>query len=155
MAFADEYHDEDDFEPIEGYCVRCRESVEIEDPMPVWTRNGLPATRGECPICGGTVFRMGKLRVEFVARATLGASVAAAQLRTTLIDIALESGGSFMPGSLAWATRAQAEACFPMLGEFLAERRRLDPAERLCTPWVRDASRVWRGERCRVRFGDS
>jgi hypothetical protein len=95
------------------------------------------------------------LRVEFVARATLGASVAAAQLRTTLIDLALESGGSFMPGSLAWATRAQAEACFPMLGEFLAERRRLDPAERLCTPWVRDASRVWRGERCRVRFGDS
>lgn len=60
MALADEYHDEDEFDPIEGYCVRCRESVEIEEPMPVWTRKGLPATRGECPICGGTVFRMGK-----------------------------------------------------------------------------------------------
>lgn len=55
-----EYYDEDEFEPIEGYCMRCRESVEIESPMPVWTRKGLPATRGECPICAGTVFRMGK-----------------------------------------------------------------------------------------------
>jgi hypothetical protein len=49
-----------DDEPIEAYCVRCRETVEILDPMPVWTRKGMPATRGECPICGGTVFRMGK-----------------------------------------------------------------------------------------------
>ena len=56
----EDWHDEDEFDPIEGYCMRCRESVEIESPMPVWTRKGLPATRGECPICGGTVFRMGK-----------------------------------------------------------------------------------------------
>lgn len=58
-----QHYDDDDFfeeEAIEGYCVRCRESVEIEDPQPVWTRKGMPATRGECPICGGTVFRMGK-----------------------------------------------------------------------------------------------
>lgn len=55
-----EYYEDEDFEPIEGYCMRCRESVEIENPMPVWTRKGLPATRGECPICAGTVFRMGK-----------------------------------------------------------------------------------------------
>ena len=48
------------FEPIEGYCMRCRESVEIESAQPVWTRNGMPATRGECPICAGTVFRMGR-----------------------------------------------------------------------------------------------
>lgn len=49
-----------DPEPIEGYCVRCRESVEIEQPVAVWTRKGMPATRGECSLCGGTVFRMGK-----------------------------------------------------------------------------------------------
>lgn len=46
-------------EDIEGYCVRCRETVTIQDPEPVWTRKGMPATRGECPICGGSVFRMG------------------------------------------------------------------------------------------------
>jgi hypothetical protein len=57
-----EYYDErDDLDdPIEGYCMRCRESVMMEEPQPVWTRRGLPATRGECPTCGGTVFRMGK-----------------------------------------------------------------------------------------------
>jgi hypothetical protein len=55
---AEYYNEEDD--PIEGYCVRCKETVEIEHPKPVWTRRGMPATRGECPECGGTVFRMGR-----------------------------------------------------------------------------------------------
>ncbi|HVU12013.1 MAG TPA: TIR domain-containing protein [Phototrophicaceae bacterium] len=50
-------------DPIEAYCVHCRETVEIDNPVAVWTRRGLPATRGECPICGGTVFRMGKSAV--------------------------------------------------------------------------------------------
>jgi hypothetical protein len=44
---------------IEAYCVRCKESVVVEDAQAVWTRKGMPATRGICPICGGTVFRMG------------------------------------------------------------------------------------------------
>lgn len=47
-------------DPVEAYCVRCRETVEMEDPVAVWTRRGMPATRGDCPICGNTVFRMGK-----------------------------------------------------------------------------------------------
>ncbi len=55
--FADEY---DDPEPIEAYCVRCRDTVEMEDPQPVWTRRGAPGTRGLCPVCGSTVFRMGR-----------------------------------------------------------------------------------------------
>ena len=58
--FLSEYYDENEIEPIEGYCLHCRETVEIEEPQPVWTRKGMPATRGLCPICGGTVFRMGK-----------------------------------------------------------------------------------------------
>lgn len=45
---------------VEGYCMSCRDSVEIEEPQAVWTRKGQPATRGTCPLCGGTVFRMGK-----------------------------------------------------------------------------------------------
>lgn len=56
-------HDElidDEADPIEGYCVRCKLSVEIEHAEAVWTRRGMPATRGECPECGGTVFRMGR-----------------------------------------------------------------------------------------------
>jgi hypothetical protein len=45
---------------IEAYCMSCRESVEMEEPQAVWTRKGHAATRGVCPNCGGTVFRMGK-----------------------------------------------------------------------------------------------
>lgn len=49
----------DDQEPIEGYCMSCRQKVEIEDPQPVWTSQGRPGTRGTCPECGGSVYRMG------------------------------------------------------------------------------------------------
>jgi hypothetical protein len=47
-------------DPIEAYCVRCRTSIEMEEPTAVWTRKGQPATRGVCPLCGGVVFRIGK-----------------------------------------------------------------------------------------------
>lgn len=52
--------DDADDSVIEAYCVRCRQSVEVVDPVAVWTRKGVPATRGECPDCGGAVFRMGR-----------------------------------------------------------------------------------------------
>ncbi len=92
------------------------------------------------------------LRIEYRTRATLGACVSAAQLRGRLIDIALEAGGGFLPTMLPVATRAQAEAGYPMLGAFLAEKRRLDPAERVLSPWYRGVRRAWRGEACRVRW---
>lgn len=55
-----QHYDDSPDDPIEGFCVRCRQTVEIEDPVAVWTRKGMPATRGDCPTCGGTVFRMGR-----------------------------------------------------------------------------------------------
>lgn len=56
----DAYDDDYEAEDIEGYCMRCRASVIIEDPLAVWTRKGQPAVRGLCPTCGGVVFRMGR-----------------------------------------------------------------------------------------------
>lgn len=53
----------DDFqheESIEGYCVVCKDKRDMEDPAPVWTSNALPGTRGTCPVCGTTMFRMGR-----------------------------------------------------------------------------------------------
>jgi len=47
-------------EEIEAYCVRCKQVVLMSDPAPVWTRRGTPGTRGQCSICGTTIFRMGK-----------------------------------------------------------------------------------------------
>lgn len=52
--------DMEDDEPLEAYCVKCKDKVEMEEPQPVWTRKGSPGTRGFCPICGTTVFRMGR-----------------------------------------------------------------------------------------------
>lgn len=52
--------DELDDEPIEAYCVSCRDKVEMDNPVAVWTSQGRPGTRGECPMCGGTIFRMGR-----------------------------------------------------------------------------------------------
>lgn len=51
-------HDEWE-DAIEGYCMTCREKVEIESPQAVWTSQGRPGTRGTCPICGGSVYRLG------------------------------------------------------------------------------------------------
>ncbi len=45
---------------MEAYCVKCRTKREINDPQPVFTDNATPATRGVCPECGTTLFRMGK-----------------------------------------------------------------------------------------------
>jgi DNA topoisomerase I len=44
---------------LEAYCVKCKTKREIVDPQPVFTDNGTPATRGKCPECGTTMFRMG------------------------------------------------------------------------------------------------
>lgn len=66
--FRDEFEDIDDLETldefeddaVEAFCVTCREKVEMLNPVAVWTSKGRPGTRGECPTCGGTVYRMGK-----------------------------------------------------------------------------------------------
>jgi len=44
---------------LEAYCVKCKTKREIIDPKPEYTTNGTPGTRGTCPVCGTTLFRMG------------------------------------------------------------------------------------------------
>ncbi|MCS7179486.1 MAG: type I DNA topoisomerase [Anaerolineae bacterium] len=44
---------------LDAYCVRCKEKRPLKDPEPVFTAGGRPATRGTCPVCGTTLFRMG------------------------------------------------------------------------------------------------
>ena len=44
---------------MEAYCVKCKTKREIIDPQAVFTKSGAPATRGTCPTCGTTLFRMG------------------------------------------------------------------------------------------------
>lgn len=42
-----------------AYCCKCKKSVDIKDPRAVILKNGRSATRGTCPECGTTVYRMG------------------------------------------------------------------------------------------------
>jgi FAD/FMN-containing dehydrogenase len=76
-----------------------------------------------------------ELRLSFAEPAGLGASVRGAQLRRELIDTAIAGGGSFQIASTSDATPEQTEACYPQLGEFLAQKRRFDPAGRLANDW--------------------
>jgi hypothetical protein len=69
------------------------------------------------------------------APAALGVAVRMTQLRRSLIDAAIAHGGSFAVACTPEATRAQTEACYPELKAFLAEKRRLDPAERFTNAW--------------------
>lgn len=92
------------------------------------------------------------LALHFAEPPVLGAAVRATQLRRNLVDAAIARGGSFPLHCTPEATRAQAQACYPELPRFLAEKRRLDPAERLVNPWYRHYRRLFSSERLAVRF---
>jgi DNA topoisomerase-1 len=45
---------------VEAYCVKCKAKRPVKDAQAVFNDNGTPATRGVCPECGTTIFRMGR-----------------------------------------------------------------------------------------------
>jgi len=45
---------------LEAYCVKCKEKREMLNPVPEFTSSGTAGTRGKCPVCDTTMFRMGK-----------------------------------------------------------------------------------------------
>lgn len=92
------------------------------------------------------------LLVEYRMRETVGGCVGGAQLRYRLMELALAAGGSFAPEDLPYASRALAARCYPMLGEFLAEKRRYDPAERVASAWYRAVRNLWKRESCEARW---
>lgn len=44
---------------VQGYCVKCRSKREIKDAVAVKLKNGKPAMKGKCPVCGTTIMRIG------------------------------------------------------------------------------------------------
>jgi FAD/FMN-containing dehydrogenase len=95
------------------------------------------------------------VEVRFGIKTTLGAAVAAAEVRRAILGAALGHAGSFPIRDLRDASRRQLEACYPMIGAFLADKRRGDPAERLQNGWYRGLVATMRGEPCAVRWGKS
>lgn len=45
---------------MEAYCFKCRTKREIHDPEATTLKNGRPATKGTCGLCGTKLFRIGK-----------------------------------------------------------------------------------------------
>lgn len=45
---------------LEAYCLKCRDHRKVKDAQVVTLKNGRPATRGKCTVCGRAVFRIGK-----------------------------------------------------------------------------------------------
>lgn len=54
-----------------------------------------------------------------------------------LIDLALERQGSYYLTYHRWATKEQVLGCYPQFPEFLALKRKYDPAERFESDWYR------------------
>lgn len=46
-------------ETMQAYCFKCRTKREMKNPQPEYTQTGSPRTRGECPVCGGVLYRLG------------------------------------------------------------------------------------------------
>src|SRR5512135_2050274 len=44
---------------MEAYCVKCKTKREMIEAKPEYTATGTAATRGKCPVCGTTLYRMG------------------------------------------------------------------------------------------------
>jgi hypothetical protein len=43
-----------------AYCLKCRAKREMRNPQQVTLKNGRPATKGTCPVCGTPMYRIGK-----------------------------------------------------------------------------------------------
>ena len=46
-------------ETFQAYCVKCKQTRDIAEAEPTFTKTGTPATRGKCAVCGTSLFRMG------------------------------------------------------------------------------------------------
>jgi FAD/FMN-containing dehydrogenase len=93
-----------------------------------------------------------ELSLQLGEGATLGNAVRLTQLRRELIDAAIARGGAFPIACTPEATRAQVEACYPQLKSFLAEKRRIDPTERLVNPWYLHHRSLLERDSCEVRW---
>ncbi len=43
----------------EAYCVKCKAKREMKDEQEVTMKNGKPALKGVCPVCGTGMYRIG------------------------------------------------------------------------------------------------
>lgn len=44
---------------VEAYCVKCKAKREMKNPENTTMKNGKPAVKGTCPVCGTGMFKIG------------------------------------------------------------------------------------------------
>ena len=44
----------------EAYCVKCKKKQTMKDATAVTMKNGRPATKGTCPVCGCGMYKIGR-----------------------------------------------------------------------------------------------
>lgn len=44
---------------MEGYCLKDKQKVEMQNPQAITMKNGKPATVGTCPKCGTKIYKIG------------------------------------------------------------------------------------------------
>jgi FAD/FMN-containing dehydrogenase len=76
---------------------------------------------------------------------TPAAIASAADAFRDLIDLAIARGGSYYLTYHRWATKAQVEACYPQMRQFLDLKRRYDPDERFQSTWYRHYRQLFEG----------
>lgn len=42
---------------VEAYCVKCKAARKMTEIQVVTTKNGKPAAKGKCPVCGTTMMK--------------------------------------------------------------------------------------------------
>jgi hypothetical protein len=119
--------------PLAG--IKVRRTTEEQDSFLRWARREYAA-----------------LTLRLAEPPVLGVAVRAKQLCHSLIDAAIEHGGSFPLACTREATRAQVEVCYPQLRAFMAEKRRVDPAERLTNTWYLRYRNLLSEKACAVRW---
>ena len=45
---------------MDAYCVKCKQKRELTNPQKVVLKNGRPALKGKCPVCGTSLMRFVK-----------------------------------------------------------------------------------------------
>ncbi len=45
---------------MEAYCVKCKTKRQMTNPKEVVLKNGRPAVKGACPVCGTNIMRFVK-----------------------------------------------------------------------------------------------
>lgn len=45
---------------MQAYCLKCRTKRDMRNAQQVTFKNGRPATKGACPVCGTKMYRIGK-----------------------------------------------------------------------------------------------